>query len=51
MVQKSQYMREAGIFTAFVFAEKGTVSPLIAAFIPNVVFAILGVYLIYKAPK
>jgi lipopolysaccharide export system permease protein len=36
---------------AFVFAEKGTVSPLIAAFIPNVVFAILGVYLIYKAPK
>ena len=36
---------------AFVFAEKGTVSPLIAAFIPNVLFGLLGLYLIYKAPK
>jgi lipopolysaccharide export system permease protein len=36
---------------AFVFAEKGTVSALVAAFIPNVLFGILGIYLIYKAPK
>lgn len=36
---------------AFVFAEKGTMSPLIAAFIPNILFGALGVYLLYKAPK
>lgn len=36
---------------AFVFAEKDAVTPLIAAFIPNVIFGALGVYLLYKAPK
>jgi len=36
---------------AFVFAEKGTMPPLIATFIPNVLFGLLGIYLIYKAPK
>ncbi len=36
---------------AFVFAEKGTLPPLIATFIPNLIFGLTGVYLIYKAPK
>jgi len=36
---------------AFVFAEKGTMSSLMAAFIPNILFGSLGVYLLYKAPK
>jgi lipopolysaccharide export system permease protein len=36
---------------AFVFAEKGTLPPLMAAFVPNIIFGLLGVYLIYKAPK
>jgi lipopolysaccharide export system permease protein len=36
---------------AFVFAEKGTVSSLVAAFIPNLLFGALSVYLLYKAPK
>ncbi len=36
---------------AFVFAEKGTMPPLIATFIPNLIFGLTGVYLIYKAPK
>jgi len=36
---------------AFVFAEKDAVPPLIAAFMPNVLFGLLGYYLLYKAPK
>jgi lipopolysaccharide export system permease protein len=36
---------------AFVFAEKDAMSPLIAAFMPNVLFGLLGYYLLYKAPK
>ena len=36
---------------AFVFAEKGTVSSLVATFIPNILFGSLSVYLLYKAPK
>ena len=36
---------------AFVFAEKGTMTPMLAAFFPNFVFGALGYYLLYKAPK
>jgi len=36
---------------AFVFAEKGTMSSLMAAFVPNILFGLLGLYLLYKAPK
>jgi lipopolysaccharide export system permease protein len=36
---------------SFVFAEKGTMSSLMAAFVPNILFGALGVYLLYKAPK
>jgi len=36
---------------AFVFAEKDAMPPLIAAFMPNVLFGIFGWYLLYKAPK
>ncbi|TSD67933.1 YjgP/YjgQ family permease [Inquilinus sp. KBS0705] len=36
---------------AFVFAIKGGFPPLIAVFIPNVVFGLLGWFLIAKAPK
>lgn len=50
-----------GIFLSFayilfiqfanMFALKGGLPPLIAVFIPNVIFGILGVYLMIKAPK
>jgi lipopolysaccharide export system permease protein len=33
------------------FAAKGTLSPLVAAWIPNVLFFSIGIYLYYKAPK
>jgi len=36
---------------AFVFAEKGTMTPLLAAFMPNVLFGLAGYYLLAKAPK
>jgi lipopolysaccharide export system permease protein len=34
-----------------MFALKGELPPLIAVFIPNVIFGMLGVYLLIKAPK
>lgn len=34
-----------------VFALKGGLPPIIAVFIPNIVFGILGLYLLKKAPK
>lgn len=34
-----------------VFATFGNLSPVLAAWIPNVLYAILGVYLVIKAPK
>jgi lipopolysaccharide export system permease protein len=34
-----------------VFALKGGLPPLIAVFIPNIIFGILGIYLLRKAPK
>jgi len=34
-----------------VFALKTSLPPLVGAFIPNLVFGILGLYLLYKAPK
>lgn len=34
-----------------MFSLKGGLPPLIAVFIPNVIFGILAVYLLYKAPK
>ncbi len=50
-----------GIFLSFayilfiqfstMFASKGGLPPLIAVFIPNIIFGILGVYLLVKAPK
>jgi lipopolysaccharide export system permease protein len=50
-----------GIFLSFayilfiqfstMFASKGGLPPLIAVFIPNVIFGILGIYLLAKAPK
>ena len=50
-----------GIFLSFayilfiqfsnMFALKGNLPPLIAVFIPNIIFGILGVYLLAKAPK
>lgn len=50
-----------GIFLSFayilfiqfsnMFALKGSLPPLIAVFIPNIIFGILGVYLLAKAPK
>lgn len=36
---------------AFVFAVKGSLPPLIAVCIPNVIFGIVGYYLLLKAPK
>lgn len=36
---------------AFVFSVKGGLPPIIAVFIPNAVFGILGYYLLRKAPK
>jgi lipopolysaccharide export system permease protein len=50
-----------GIFLSFayilfiqfanMFALKGGLPPLMAVFIPNIIFGILGVYLLIKAPK
>jgi lipopolysaccharide export system permease protein len=50
-----------GIFLSFayilfiqfanMFALKGGLPPLVAVFIPNVIFGILGIYLLIKAPK
>lgn len=50
-----------GIFLSFayilfiqfsnMFALKGGLPPLIAVFIPNIIFGILGIYLLIKAPK
>jgi lipopolysaccharide export system permease protein len=34
-----------------VFATFGSLSPVFAAWLPNILFSILGAYLIYKAPK
>ncbi len=34
-----------------VFATYGDLSPMLAAWIPNIIFAIVGVYLVRKAPK
>lgn len=36
---------------AFVFSIKGGLPPIIAVFIPNAVFGLLGYYLLRKAPK
>jgi len=36
---------------ALVFSVKGGMTPLVAVFIPNVIFGILGYYLLLKAPK
>ncbi|MEC3878886.1 LptF/LptG family permease [Parapedobacter sp. 10938] len=36
---------------ATMFSLKGGLAPLIAVFIPNVIFGLLAVYLLYKAPK
>jgi len=36
---------------AFVFSVKGGLPPVIAVFIPNLTFGILGYYLLQKAPK
>ena len=36
---------------ALVFATKGTSSPLIAVFVPNLIFGLFGYYLLLKAPK
>ncbi len=33
------------------FATKGSFHPLVAVWIPNIIFMIIGVYLIYKTPK
>lgn len=50
-----------GIFLSFayilsiqfsnMFALKGGLPPIIAVFIPNIIFGVLGVYLLIKAPK
>lgn len=50
-----------GIFLSFtyivcmqfstMFALKGGLSPLLAVFIPNILFGVLGLYLVAKAPK
>jgi lipopolysaccharide export system permease protein len=34
-----------------VFATFGNLSPALAAWIPNILFTFLGIYLVYKAPK
>lgn len=34
-----------------VFATYGNLSPLLAAWIPNIMFAVIGIYLVMKAPK
>lgn len=34
-----------------VFALKGGLPPIIAVFIPNIIFGVLGIYLLRKAPK
>ncbi|MDF2432586.1 MAG: lipopolysaccharide export system permease protein [Mucilaginibacter sp.] len=36
---------------AFVFAVKGSMPPLLAVFLPNGIFGLVGGYLLYKAPK
>lgn len=33
------------------FATKGSLHPMVAVWIPNILFGILGIYLIKKAPK
>jgi lipopolysaccharide export system permease protein len=50
-----------GIFLSFtyilfiqfanMFALKGGLSPLVAVLVPNIIFGILGIYLLIKAPK
>jgi lipopolysaccharide export LptBFGC system permease protein LptF len=41
------------LFSRFsvVFATKGTLTPWIAAWLPNFIFGILAIYLYYRAPK
>ncbi len=41
------------LFSRFsiVFASKGNFSPLLAAWVPNIIFGLLALYLYYKAPK
>ena len=34
-----------------VFSTMGSLSPLVAAWIPNIIYFFIGVYLLYKAPK
>lgn len=34
-----------------VFATFGNLSPALAAWIPNIIYALVGIYLVYKAPK
>ncbi|PJJ84409.1 LptF/LptG family permease [Mucilaginibacter auburnensis] len=36
---------------SLVFAIKGGLSPIIATMIPNALFGVIGLYLLYKAPK
>lgn len=36
---------------ADMFSVKGGLPPLLAIFIPNIIFAVLSIYLLYKAPK
>ena len=36
---------------ATVFTTKGNLPPIIAVFIPNLLFGLLGIYLMRKAPK
>ncbi|HXH99972.1 MAG TPA: LptF/LptG family permease [Sphingobacteriaceae bacterium] len=36
---------------ADMFSLKGGLPPLLAIFIPNIIFAVLSIYLLYKAPK
>ena len=34
-----------------VFSTMGSLSPLVAAWIPNIIYFFIGIYLLYKAPK
>ena len=36
---------------SFVFAEKDALPPILSVFIPNFMFGLVGLYLLYKAPK
>lgn len=36
---------------ANMFSLKGGLAPIIAVFIPSVIFLLIGLYLLYKAPK